>query len=254
MQLEIERYFFPSTGVELVFNLNSISPYTRASIIYDTDYKNRRITIAQPQRPLTRNMEFDELHITTVFKGAKGTSRAGLICKPERFIKNYKLAGENHVQAVELSYTPPAFETNIRSAYRLPIKKPYTIKGKILRRSVEFFTKRDFAFHDISLNGAGILIPKKVDSSANPLRDLERLEQIKIGLILLKEDETENRPPEKKATIPAVAEVMRVNENFSDKMIFAGLKFTKLSRENEDTLYSFIHEAQVDELRKMSGL
>ena len=254
MQLEIERYFFPSTGVELVFNLNSISPYTRTSIIYDTDYQNRRITIAQPQRPLTRNMEYDELHITTVFKGAKGTARAGLKCRPESFIKNYKLAGDNQVEAVELSYTPPAFETNIRSAYRLPLKKPYTIKGKILRRSVEFFTKRDFVFHDISLNGAGILISNKVGSKSNPLRDLERLESIKIGLILIKEDEEENRPPEKKATIPAVAEVMRVNENFSDKMTFAGVKFTKLTQENEDALYGFIHEAQIEDLRKMSGL
>ncbi|MCF8044379.1 MAG: hypothetical protein K9J83_00860, partial [Desulfarculaceae bacterium] len=142
MQLEIETYFFPSTGIELVFNLNSISPYTRTSIIYDTDYKNRRITIAQPQRPLTRNTEFDELHITTVFKGTKGTTRAGLKCNADRFIKNFQLAGGNQVDAVELTYTPPVFETNIRSAYRLPLKKPYTIKGKILRRSVEFFTKR----------------------------------------------------------------------------------------------------------------
>lgn len=254
MQFDIETYFFPSTGIELVFNLNSISPYTRTSIIYDTDYKNRRITIAQPQRPLTRNMEFDELHITTVFRGSKGASRAGLKCRPDRFIKNYQLAGQSRVEAVELIYTPPAFETNIRAAFRLQLRKPYTIKGKLLRRSVEFFTKRDFLFYDISLKGAGILIPKKVDKNANPLKDLERLENIKVGLVLLKEDEKESQPPEKKATIPASAQVMRVNENFSDKMIFAGLKFTKLTQENEEALYSFIHEAQIDELRKMSGL
>lgn len=254
MQLEIEKHFSPSTGVELVFNLNSISSYTRTSIIYDTDYNNRRIIIAQPQKPLSRNMEFEELHITTVFKGSQGTTRAGLKCSPERLIKDYQLTGTNRVEAVVLTCTPPAFETNIRSAYRLPLTKPYAIKSKILRSSVEFFTNRDFILRDISLTGTGILIPKKVGSKINPLGNLERGEQFKIGLILLKENEKESRPPEKRATIPAVAKVMRVNPNFSEKMIFAGLKFTKLSRENEDILYSFIHEAQIDELRKMSGL
>ena len=144
MQIEIEKHFSPSTGIELVFNLNSISTYTRTSIIYDTDPVNRRIIIAQPQRPLTRNMEYEDLHITTVSKGPRGTTRIGLKCEPERFIKHYQLAGTNRVDAVELVYTPPAFETNIRSAYRLPLKKPYAIKSKNLRRSVEYFTNRDF--------------------------------------------------------------------------------------------------------------
>lgn len=255
MQIEIEKHFSPSTGVELVFNLNSISPYSKTSIIYDTDVDNRRILIAQPQRPLTRNMEYEDLHITTVLKGPKGTTRIGLKCEPERFIKNYQLAGANRVEAVELSYTPPPFEINIRSAYRLPLKKPYAIKGKILRRSVEFYTNRDFILHDISLSGAGIFIPKKVQSNPNPLSDLERGEQFKIGLILLKQNEEDaSSSPEKKGTIPAGSQVMRVNPNFSEKLIFAGLKFTKLAQENEDALYSFIHEAQIDELRKMSGL
>lgn len=255
MQIEIEKHFSPSTGIELVFNLNSISTYTRASIIYDTDPDNRRIIIAQPQRPLTRSMEYEELHITTVIKSSRGTTRIGLKCEPERFIKNYQLAGKNLVNAVELAFTPPAFETNIRSAYRLPLKKPYAIKSKILRRSVEFFTNRDFLLHDISLKGAGILIPKKIESKPNPLRELERGEQFKIGLILLKHNEDDTSSMlEKKGTIPAGGQVMRVKPNFSDRMIFAGLKFTKLAQENEEALYSFIHEAQIDELRKMSGL
>ncbi len=59
---------------------------------------------------------------------------------------------------------------------------------------------------------------------------------------------------EKKATIPATAEVMRVNPNFSEKMVFAGMKFIKLGQEHEDALYSFIHEAQIEELRKLSGV
>ncbi|WP_158406071.1 hypothetical protein [Desulfobacula toluolica] len=48
MDFDISKGMLPSVGVDMVFNINSMVPYCRPSIIYDVDLANKTIIIAQP--------------------------------------------------------------------------------------------------------------------------------------------------------------------------------------------------------------
>ncbi len=254
MPLSLEKIFIPSAGVNIVFNLNSLTPHSRSSIIYDIDHEKQTIIIAQPLYPITPHTAYDEMHLTAVVREEKGKTRVGIKCDIQKFIKNYPLANKSRVNAIALKYTEPLIETNIRSAYRLPLSKHYSMKGKILYNNTEHLTKKDFIFYDVSLTGAGILVPKKKDAKTNPLSLIETHEKIKIGMILLKEDEEAPARKIKMDTIPAIAQIARINANYSDSQVLVGLQFTKIDAEKQDILHKFIHEAQIDELKRLSGL
>ncbi len=247
MGFDIDKIFLPSVGVDLVFNINSLSPYSRSSIIYDVDYGDREITIAQPLVPFTKNTAFDELHLTTIIHDKKRKIRIGLNCIDFKFIKRYPLANNTIVSAILLSYAEPAKETNIRSAFRLPLSKKYIIKGKILFNNLEFITSRDFFIKDISLTGIGIIIPKKRDKTLNSLTDIKMNEEIMMGIILV--DMNKSKPA---GTLPVKAQVTRINPTYSDTQLSVGLKIMNLSSENETVLNKFIHDAQIDDLKRLS--
>ena len=242
-------------GVDLVFNINSLTPYAKSSIIYDINYDDQTIIVAQPLNPVTKNANFTEMHITAVIRGNKGKIRVGIKCEPIELIKSFKLAGNNIVSAIRLKYFPPLAETtNIRSAYRLSLSNHFSINGKIIYLGHEYITKKDFIFRDVSFAGSGILCPKKVNMKVNPLTQIKIHEKIKIGMILQKEAKDDPAKMEPVAIIPAKAEITRLNSDFSETHVFIGMKFINISSEKENDLNSFIHEAQVDELQRLSRL
>ncbi len=253
--MELKKIFCPSVGVDLVFNLNSLTPYAKSSIIYDINYDDQTVIIAQPSNPVTKNTSYKEMHLTAVVRGNKGKIRVGIKCKLIKFIKNYSLAGANKVDVIQLKYFPPISETaNIRSAYRLPLSSHFAINGKIIYLDTEYITKKDFIFRDVSFAGAGILCPKKVDLKPNLLTQIEIHETIKIGMILQKESNDKPSKMEAVDIIPAKAEITRININFSDTHTFIGMKFTNISSEKESALNSFIHAAQIDDLQRLSRI
>ncbi|MCK5541046.1 MAG: hypothetical protein KAI40_00015 [Desulfobacterales bacterium] len=253
--MELKKIFIPSMGVDLVFNINSLVPYAKSSIIYDINCDDQTIIVAQPLNPITKNANYTEMHLTAVIRGNKGKIRVGIKCKPIKFIKDFKLAGSNRVAAIELKYFPPLTETtNIRSAYRLPLSNHFSINGKIIYLDDEYITKRDFIFRDVSFAGSGILCPKKINMKVNPLTRIKMHETIKIGMILQKEAKDDPTKMEPVAIIPANAEITRLNSDFSETHIFLGMKFINISSEKENALNTFIHEAQVDELQRLSRL
>lgn len=248
MALTIEKIFMPSTGVDIVFNMNTITPHSRSSIIYDIDYKKKEVIIAQPLTPITSSTTYDELHLTTILQDKGRKLRAGVVCTELKIIKGYKLANNKSIPVICLKYKPPVKETNIRSAFRLPLSKQHVIKGKILLNQQEYLTPHDFSIRDISLSGIGLHVIKKKGNAPHPLSQLENGDQIMIGIILI--DTSQTIPS---AAIPMRAQVTRINTEFSQTHILIGFQITGLKQEHETILGQFIHKAQVDELKRLSG-
>lgn len=249
MGFDLEKIYFPSVGVDIVFNMNSLTPYSRSSIIYDIDVKSETIIIAQPNISFTKKTRYDELHLTTIIQQKDRKVRVGLECIGLKIIDSYPLANKTNVSAIRVKYRLPIKETNIRSAFRLGLDTKYIIKGKILYDKLEYHTSRDFSIRDISLAGLGLIVPKKRDSAVNPLSTMKTGTKIVVGLILINMDE--DKPS---GTVPIKAEVMRVNPSYSETHALVGLKTIKLESSKEDILNQFIHAAQIDALKKRSRL
>ncbi len=248
MNFDIKQIFIPSIGIDIIFNIDSLTPYSRSSIIYDVDFNDETIIIAQPLTPFSKNTTFKQLHLTSIIYFKNRKLRAGLKCSKFKLIKSYTLENKETVPAVALKYELPVKEANIRSAFRLPLSTNYIIKGKIIHENLEYFTAQDFSIRDISLTGLGLSIPKKRKNHSNPLIKLRSADDIALGIILI--NITKDKPI---GTIPIRAQVTRVNLNYSDTHILVGLKILKIETPTETILNKFIHDAQIDELKRLSG-
>ena len=247
MGFDIENIFLPSVGVDLVFDMDSLTPISRSSIIYDTDYGNRTITIAQPIVPVTSETQFEELHLTTIIHIKQRRVRIGLACKPIKFIDQYHLANRSTTKALVVEYRLPPVETNIRSAFRLPLSQRHNIKAKLLLNGVEYFTAKDFKIKDISFAGMGLVVPKKLNGKPNPLTQAQSGTLVPVGMILV--DRGQQAPV---GTFPVKTKVARLNPNYSETHMLIGLKIIAITAESEDLLNRFIHNAQIDELKRIS--
>ncbi len=247
MTFNPEKIFLPSIGVDMVFNMNDLAPYARSSIIYDTDHKSQTIVIAQPHTPFSKNTRFKDLHITTIISHKSRRIRVGLACSAFKIIDHYSLANKTDVQAVQVKYELPAVETNIRSAFRLPLSARYTIKGKILHNHFEYYTPKDFSIRDISLTGLGLVVPRKTGKALNPLSELKEKTILLMGIILI-----DNEKSQPDGTLPIKAQAARIITDASGEFTRIGIKFLNLTREREDLLNQFIHHAQIEELKRIS--
>ena len=95
----------------------------------------------------------------------------------------------------------------------------------------------------------GFIIPKKIKKKVNPLTKLKVHHQAKININLLM-DKVDKPVSE----IAADFEIKRININFNELNFLMGIQFIKLPTEKEDELNRFIHRAQVDELKRLSGV
>ncbi|HCY84338.1 MAG TPA: hypothetical protein DHV36_04300 [Desulfobacteraceae bacterium] len=247
MGFEIDKIFLPSVGVNLVFDMDSLTPVSRSSIIYDTSYGDKTITIAQPIVPVTSETRFDQLHLTTIVHFKQRRARVGLACKPVKFIDQYQLANNSVTKALVIQYKEPPIETNIRAAFRLPLSQRHNIKAKLLFNGVEYFTARDFKIKDISFAGMGLVVPKKFGKKTNPLTEVKLTTPVPVGMILV--DKNEKDPV---GTFPVKTKVVRLNPNYSESHMLVGLRITAIMPESEDLLNRFIHKAQIDELKRIS--
>ena len=247
MGYSVENIFLPSVGVDIVFNMDSLNPVSRSSLIYDTDPENQTLTIAQPIVPVTGETQFDQLHLTTIIHSERQRVRVGIPCRPIRFIDQYQLANGSPTKALVLEYLLPPKETNIRSAFRLPLSLRHTIKAKLLYKEREFFTARDFKIKDISFAGIGLVLPNSVNGAPNPLVSIPPGTPIPLGMILV--DKQENDPIGK---FPVKTRVVRINPNYSKTHTLLGLKILAIAQDHETILNRFIHKAQIVELKRLS--
>jgi len=250
MEFDVKKFFFPSVGVDLVFNINTDYPISKSSIIYDADFDRQTITIAQPIVPVTPNTAFEQLHLTTLVQSDQRRLRIGISCSPVQFISNYPLAGGgNPVEAIVVQYQLPAIETNIRSAFRIQMTSRYAIKAKLFYNQQEYRTPVDFKIKDISFSGLGLVIIEKKESHTSPLSALKPGTEMIMGLSLVDRDQDQ---PGTIATFPVKIQVARININYSETHTLIGLKITNITRENEEVLNQFIHATQIAELKRIS--
>ncbi len=242
----MDNVFRPSAGVNIVLNMNSLSPHSRTSIIYDIDPTRKEITIAQPLTPFSKNTRFKDLTITTTVHDKNRERRVGVECVQFRVIDKYRLTGKTEVAAVVLKYELPVKECNIRSAYRLPLSKKFTVKGKIFFNKMTYSTPRDFSIWDISQIGLGLKIPKKRDDKTNALSSLKKNEEIAIELILIKMSQDQ---PE--GTFTVRTKIARIKSNYSSTHSLMGVEMIDLKTNSENILNKFMHDAQVDELKRL---
>ena len=247
MGYDVENIFQPSVGVDIVFDMEALTPVSRSSIIYDMDPQSKTITIAQPIVPITSDTQYNQLHLTTITQTGNRRVRIGIPCRPVRFIEKYQLANGSQVQALVMEYLPPPNETNIRSAFRLPLSFRHTIKAKLLFNGKEFFTAKDFKIKDISFAGIGLVLPKEIKGVLNPLTAISVGTPVAFGMILV--DKEESDPIGK---LPVKTQVVRLNPNYSDTHCLIGLKILTILQEHETILNRFIHNAQIAELKRLS--
>ncbi len=249
MTIDIQKYFVPGSGVELVYNLDSLHPWATSTIIYETNHRSLQIIVAQPIIHLRHPTGEEPLHLTTlgIFENKK--QRIGVRCVPLNFSNSYQLANGTTTEVVTLADMPPAMITNIRSGYRLPLSRTATVKAKLFYDNTDFFSPIDFFIRDISLNGMGLIIPNVVNSIFNRLKEIETREQLMVELTLTRPGS--GGKPDK---IKTPVEVVRIDGMFSQTSQLTGVKFIALTNTQEELLNGFIHQAQMDELKRLSGL
>lgn len=244
-----QKIFHPGAGIDIVFNLNSLAPLVRSSMIYDATPATRELIVAQTTPRILPHTPFEELHITTLVTGEKREKkRYGLRCSIQGFQKNYPLSGNHFAEVVLFRHEGPITEVNIRSAFRMSPNKKFSIFAKILWETKEYIYGKDFSILDISITGVGLLVPQRIESQRNPLLDMEAGAPLTLGMAL-KYPQGETSAMEKMA---CAAKVVRINPSFNEKTALIGLHFIKMKPESEDILSRFIHLAQLEEIRQMN--
>ena len=248
---ENQNYFREGVGVEIVFNLDFDVPMTRSSIILEGDLSKKTLIIAQSTPKILPSTKFEQMHITTLVKKELSVKfRVGFKCKIVQFISNYRLSNQNAIAAIEIQYEMPPVEINIRSAYRLPPSPKFEVLGKMIYNGESFFTGKDFNIHNVSISGLGILMPKRIKKERNVLLEIEPGETAKVGLIL------KNNTGEKEEIITVSSNIrfMRTKGNHTKEFAYAGIMYVGIKKVFEEKLGRFIHEAQMFEIRKFSGM
>ena len=248
MNKENDFFLRPGMGVDLVFNLDSLSPVSRSSIVFDCDESIRQVIVAQPVQRIHKDNQFNQMHISTLIKKEPFTkSRLGYSCKIIDIIRDYNLSNSEKAEALVLEYTPPALEINIRSAFRFQPNPSFEVLGKLVVNNEIFYSGRHFKFYDISITGIGILIPKKIMKERNPLLDLKTDSHGKIGILLKSGEKGETV-----STIDCSIKVVRTNMDYNPLSGFAGFSMLNLNHDHQETLNRFIHNAQLHEIRKIN--
>lgn len=244
-----DKIFSPGTGIDMVFNLNTLSPLVRSSMIYDANPVKQELIIAQSTPKILPSINFEELHATALVSGEKMEKRRyGMKCSITGFQKNYPLSGNTTTEAIHLRHEGRMSEVNIRSAFRMSPNKKFSIFSKVIWNKNEYISGKEFSILDISITGMGILLPLKVNNLRNPMLTPETHLPMTIGMAL-KYPQGETSTIEK---VACAAMVARINLHFTEKSALMGLHFIRIKPESEEILSRFIHLAQLEEIRQLN--
>ena len=254
----------PGSGVDLVFELDSLDPKIKPSIIFEVDEKLKQVIVSQPTLKISPGFAYNKMHISSLVKTSSDKARYGFPCKIIKNIDNYTLSSQNQASAILIEYIDPPVEINIRSAFRLHPSPKFEVIGKLIYKGQSFYSGVHFKVFNISSTGLGILIPKKIKNVRNPLLNIEMGGKSEVGLLLKTNPAPGADAPEKKEApeeepkpfdaIKTAMKIVRVNTNFNEMSGFCGGEFSKLNREHEEILNRFIHNAQLHEIRKSTGM
>lgn len=248
MAKELSNILKPGMGVDLIFNLSSMSPIVKPSIIFDRN--DQEIVVAQPKNRISSDYNYQTMHISSLIPDTvSGKNRKGYSCKILKLIDAYRLANNNTTRAILVKYEEPFIDMNIRAAFRFEPTATHSVMGKIIFKGEEFYSGTHFKVFNISVSGLGLLIPRKINKLRNPLLEIPKGSDLKIGL-LLRSTEAE----EEITTLESKIHTVRQNTNYNKINGFAGFSFHNLSQQNEEALNKFIHNAQLFEIRQSNRL
>jgi hypothetical protein len=236
----------PGLGIDLVFDLDSESPSSRSSIIFEHSPSYKQVIVAQPRNRIIPESGYKQMHISSlVYRDISAKVRLGYSCRITEVIKDYKLSNQSLAEALIITYDPEVIEMNIRSAFRFQPTPSFDVVGKMVINHQIFYSDRQFKFHDISNNGTGLLIPKIYNKERNPILDIKSGSRGAIGMILKLPDGKAAAPP-----IECDIKIIRMNLNHNAMSAFAGCSLLGLKLSQEESLNRFIHKAQLHEIRK----
>ncbi len=239
----------PGTGVDLVLNINSLSPSSRPSILFDVDETKRQVIVAQPAQRIDLITPIKEMYISSlIHKEPLSKARVGYACRLLDIIDRYQPANKDKADAVLLEYSLPLMEINIRSAYRFHPNSSYDVIGKLVYKNEMYYSGQHFMIHNISINGVGLIIPKKISEKRNPLIDITQSSHEKIGIILT------NKAENSIETIDSDITVVRTDMEYNEASVFVGCLMTSLPSNCESVLNKFIHNALLHIIQKFNRL
>jgi len=242
----IEKVFPIGRKIDLAFNLESLHPTVRSTIIHECDYRTKSMILSQTNPKILPNLNYKKMEMTTlVGKQKGGTLRLGIGCDIINFESNYQLSAGQTEAAFIVRYALPLKKTNIRGAYRIQPNPKYDIKGKLIYNNTSVVADREFKIHDISATGIGIPAAKIVNNKRNPLFYLEKGNQVECEIIL--SDALKN----KKIKIRACIKIVRIQNLSNRTRSFIGGKYMGIDPNDNENLFQFIHSAQTYEIRNM---
>ena len=248
-KIRVESLFRPGTRVDVVFNSKSMIPDVRAAVIYECNHDLLQMVISQTRPKIDPSFEFNEMDITVlVEEELNQKNRNGLGCIILRYLKDYMISEQTTENALLVEYFLPIKEMNVRSAFRFEPDNMFTVEGVIDAGEKQYVSGRDFKVKDISFTGIGLIVPNYLKQEhKNFLLEMEKGEIVGITLKLI-----ENTSGENEIMVSSEVEVVRLAHTLNPKNRLIGMRFTKLSQKDEESLSRFIHNAQLNKIRKIS--
>jgi len=244
---KIESLFKPGIRVDIVLNNKSMIPDVRSAVVYECNHDESRMVISQTRPEIVPSLEFNQMDITVLVEEELNRKiRNGLSCKVVRFLKDYKMLEQIEENAILVEYFPPVVEMNVRSAFRLEPGSRFIVEATIQVGKIQYISGRDFKVKDISFTGIGLVVPKLVRKKhSNDLLEMEKGETAGIVLRLIN-----NTSGGHEIAISSEVEMVRRSGTLNPENSFIGMRFTALSDKDEEFLSGFIHNAQLDKIRK----
>ncbi|TWI68906.1 PilZ domain-containing protein [Desulfobotulus alkaliphilus] len=244
-----EKTLLPGTGIEVVFNLNSLSPMIRSAMLLDVSFSKQELIISQTIPTISRTTSFKEMHVTTLMREKSGgKKRYGFKCRIKDFQKNYLLSDGSEPEVLLLHHEKDIQEINIRSGYRISPGKNFPVFAKLVYNGKEYICGKDFSIRDLSVTGVGLVAPKNKNSDNTALLNLKNGTPIALGMVL-SYPKGDRIAREK---VVCAGKVARANPHYNKNAGVLGLHFIKMVSEGEESLMRFIHEAQLEEIRQLS--
>ena len=245
IQGSVADIFKPETRIEAGFNLDSDLPIVLPTNIFNCDYKSNRMLIYQTRHEILPSFKYDTMDISTLLGIKMGRLvRMGLRCRIIKFVNDLKLSERIRTNFVLIEYFLSMRKVNLRSSYRLRNSDRYIAEATIRAENENYISGTHFSIYDISQTGIGVVIPKKIDNKNNPMLNLPLKQVLEIQL-RLDQAESQKRP----ILISTTFEITRKLMSYNEKNGFIGACFTKMTPEDQESLFQYIFDAQRYEIR-----
>lgn len=230
---ELTRIIRPQRQIDLIVSVDFIREKidVRATVIFDVNETQKRITIAQTSPPILKSMIGREVEATMLIKQeqGEGRKRVGFQAKILDYLPQYSLRKGVIDQALAIGYPEkPVKETSVRLHYRVHPSKSHGISVSINNESGQV------NLLDLSLGGLLISYGG----------GLEFRQGQRLSLVL-----TIN-----KTAIPLAGEAIRLFDREGSKLLFVGIKFTEIETKAARVIQETVSLIMREDLKSRSGL